>query len=117
MTGDVQADMVTHITFVDGTGRIHTVDRYCLEGRGLSGGLGMLGIITEVTLKLQEGLQKTKLWAIGPQADTNIEQELKDMIVSWDSAVTAAGVVKVKRQVTRSTEGLQMSLHDSGQLV
>lgn len=74
--------MVTHITFVDGRGKIHTVDRYCLEGRGLAGGLGMLGIITEVTVKLQDGLQKAKLWAVGPKLDTNIVEELTDMIVS-----------------------------------
>jgi FAD/FMN-containing dehydrogenase len=48
-----QADFVTSITFVDGKGDIHTVDRDCFEGRGLLGGLGMLGVITEVTLKLQ----------------------------------------------------------------
>ena len=76
---------MTEMTFVDGTGEIHTVDRYCLEGRGLSGGLGMLGIITEVTLKLQLGLQKTKLWAVGAKPDTNIEEEMMDMIVSGAS--------------------------------
>jgi hypothetical protein len=48
-----QADFVTFVTFVDGRGDIHTVDRDCFEGRGLLGGLGMLGVITEVTLKLQ----------------------------------------------------------------
>lgn len=77
-----QADMVTHITFVDGRGEIHTVDRHCLEGRGLTGGLGLLGVITEVTIRVRQGLLKTHLWAVGPKNDTNIEQELTDLIVS-----------------------------------
>lgn len=49
----LQADFVTSVTFVDGKGVIYTVDRDSTEGRGLMGGLGMLGVITEVTLKLQ----------------------------------------------------------------
>jgi len=37
-----------------------------------------------ITVKLQDGLQKAKLWAVGPKPDTNIVQELTDMIVSWN---------------------------------
>jgi hypothetical protein len=40
------------------------------------------GIITEVTLKLQPGLLKTKLWGTDPVPDTNIADKLIDMIVS-----------------------------------
>jgi hypothetical protein len=40
------------------------------------------GIITEVTLKLQPGLLKTKLWGTTPMPDTDIADKLLDMIVS-----------------------------------
>lgn len=78
-----QADIVTSITFVDGKGRVRTVSRSGPIGRALSGGLGLLGVITEVTLRLQSGLSKTQTWAIGPQLDTNIATELPSLIVSY----------------------------------
>jgi FAD/FMN-containing dehydrogenase len=77
-----QADIVTSITFVDGRGQVRTVSRNGAIGRALSGGLGMLGIITEVTLRLQPGLSKTRTWAIGPQPDTAVATELPSLIVS-----------------------------------
>jgi hypothetical protein len=58
----LQADIVKMITFVDGTGQVTTVNRESLVGRGLAGGLGMLGVITEITLQLQPGLGKTRSW-------------------------------------------------------
>jgi FAD/FMN-containing dehydrogenase len=82
----MQVDMVSNITFVDGTGKAHTVPRDGLEGRGLAGGLGMLGVITEVTLRLQPGLGKTRVWAIGPKSDDGIEQEMRNLIVSGCAA-------------------------------
>lgn len=75
-----QADMVTAITFVDGKGLVRTVARSSDIGRALSGGLGTLGIITEVTLRLQKGLRTTQTFAIGPKPDTGIAAELCSMI-------------------------------------
>lgn len=94
--------MVTHITFVDGRGEVHTVDRHCLEGRGLTGGLGMLGVISEVTIRVRQGLLKTHLWAVGPKQDTNIEQELTDLIVSVVQEVLGGGTSAAHQRVGNS---------------
>jgi hypothetical protein len=48
----VQCDIVTEITFVDGQGVVHVVPRHSAAGRGLCSGLGLLGIITELTLQM-----------------------------------------------------------------
>jgi FAD/FMN-containing dehydrogenase len=77
----VQADIVRKITFVDGTGKVTTVDRASLVGRGLAGGLGMLGVMTEITLQLQPGLGKTRSWSTGAKSDANIAQELNALWV------------------------------------
>lgn len=94
--------MVTHITFVDGRGEVHTVDRHCLEGRGLTGGLGMLDVISEVTIRVRQGLLKTHLWAVGPKQDTNIEQELTDLIVSVVQEVPGGGTSAAHQRVGNS---------------
>lgn len=95
-----QADIVTSITFVDGCGRINTVDRNSLVGRGLAGGVGMLGIITEVTLQLKPGLSKAKVFAIGPKPDADIAQEFKNLIVSGCSD-RASGSLRDWEQAVR----------------
>jgi hypothetical protein len=82
----LQADIVSTITFVDGAGTIRRVARNSRVGRGLAGGLGMLGVITEVTLQLTPGLGKMRSWSTGPRSDANIAQELLQM---W---VSAAGI-------------------------
>ena len=51
-----QCDNVAEMTFVDGTGQVHVVTRNSKEGRGLCSGIGLLGIITEVKLKLKVSL-------------------------------------------------------------
>jgi hypothetical protein len=38
---------------VDGTGQVHVVTRHSKVGRALCSGMGLLGIITEVQLKLK----------------------------------------------------------------
>ncbi|KAF6256372.1 hypothetical protein COO60DRAFT_1640790 [Scenedesmus sp. NREL 46B-D3] len=75
------ADIVKVITFVDGTGEINRVNRNSAVGRGLSGGLGMLGVMTEIVLQLQPGLGKTRSWSTGARSDANMAQELNDL---WD---------------------------------
>lgn len=82
---DLQADIVRAITFVDGTGNITRVSRNSNVGRGLVGGLGMLGVITEVTLQLKPGSGKTRSWSPGLRSDANFAQELLQL---WVSAVT-----------------------------
>lgn len=77
-----QADIVTHIKFVDGTGKIRQTARSSNIGRGLAGGLGMLGVITEVTLQLQPGLGKTRSWGTGIRSDANMAAELLGLWVS-----------------------------------
>ena len=47
-----KADAVIDITFVDSDGGVHTVTRGSLQGRAIVGGLGLLGVVTELTLQL-----------------------------------------------------------------
>jgi FAD/FMN-containing dehydrogenase len=44
---------VLDLTWVNAKGEEHTSSRYSDEGRALVGGVGLLGIITEVTLQLE----------------------------------------------------------------
>lgn len=47
-------DIILSMQWVDGTGKVHTSARDSPEGRAICGGLGVLGVITELTLQLQE---------------------------------------------------------------
>ncbi|WIA43108.1 hypothetical protein OEZ86_009627 [Tetradesmus obliquus] len=47
-------DIVTNIQWVDGKGEVHSSDRSSPEGRAICGGLGVTGVVTQVTLQLQE---------------------------------------------------------------
>jgi FAD/FMN-containing dehydrogenase len=78
----LQADIVTAIMFVDGTGTTHRVPRSSRVGRGLAGGLGLLGVITEVSLQLRPGLGRMRSWSTGPRSDANMAQELLQLWVS-----------------------------------
>lgn len=113
--------MVTAITFVDAKGSVRTVARSSAIGRALSGGLGTLGIITEVTLRLQKGLRTTRTFAIGPKPDTGIAAELRSMIDRYSGRVFAywrPDLGRVKYQVfqelpagTDSAEALASTAH------
>jgi FAD/FMN-containing dehydrogenase len=83
----LQADVVKIITFVDGTGNITRASRNSNVGRGLVGGVGMLGVITEVTLQLKPGLSKMRSWGTGVRSDANFAQELLQLWVSCMSSV------------------------------
>jgi FAD/FMN-containing dehydrogenase len=76
---------------VDGTGKIHKVNRFSKVGRGLAGGLGMLGVMTEITLQLQPGLGKTRSWGTGARSDANMAAELNELWVS-DGCCSACGL-------------------------
>jgi hypothetical protein len=77
----LQADIVSIITFVDGAGTIRRVVRNSRVGRGLAGGLGMLGVITEITLQLTPGLGRMRSWSPGARSDANMAQELLQLWV------------------------------------
>jgi FAD/FMN-containing dehydrogenase len=87
----MQGDIVRAITFVDGTGNITRVSRSSKVGRGLVGGVGMLGVITEVTLQLKPGLGKAKSWSSGVRSDANIAQELLQLWVSLHDLFNTSG--------------------------
>jgi FAD/FMN-containing dehydrogenase len=78
-----QADIVRGITFVDGTGNVTRVSRNSHVGRGLVGGVGMLGVITEITVQLRPGIGKTKIWGTGVKSDANFAQDLLQLWVSF----------------------------------
>jgi hypothetical protein len=39
-------------TWIDASGEVHIADRHSPEGKALAGGVGLIGIITEVKLQL-----------------------------------------------------------------
>jgi hypothetical protein len=45
------------ITWIDAKGNVHVSTRHSDEGHGLVGGVGLIGIITEVGLLLQQAWQ------------------------------------------------------------
>jgi hypothetical protein len=47
--------MVKDITWVDGTGAVHVSKRHSDVGHGLCSGLGLMGVMTELTVQLEVG--------------------------------------------------------------
>jgi FAD/FMN-containing dehydrogenase len=47
-----QGDIALEFTWVDAAGNVRVCDRYSEEGKGLAGGVGLIGIITEIKLQL-----------------------------------------------------------------
>lgn len=102
------ADIVRAITFVDGTGNITRVSRNSNVGRGLVGGLGMLGVITEVTLQLKPGSGKTRSWSPGLRSDANFAQELLQL---WEkySHISVYWRPDLKQYKATVVEGVPLS--------
>jgi hypothetical protein len=47
-----QADLVLEVSWVDGSGTPRTSKRASLEARGLAGGVGAFGVVTELLLQV-----------------------------------------------------------------
>jgi FAD/FMN-containing dehydrogenase len=83
-------DIVTIIQWVDGKGEVHTSERSSPEGKAICGGLGVTGVVTQVTLQLSEAgkvLVRTRAHA----ADTKLMDDIEAMQqVRGEAAATAA---------------------------
>lgn len=75
----LQADLVVDIIWVDGKGDVHISKRNSDEGRALCGGVGVLGIITELVLQLQP-LSHTKVETWGTVSDGNLAADIQTML-------------------------------------
>ncbi|KAF6261964.1 hypothetical protein COO60DRAFT_701031 [Scenedesmus sp. NREL 46B-D3] len=47
-------DIVTNIQWVDGKGEVHTSERRSPQGKAICGGLGVIGVVTQVKLQLEK---------------------------------------------------------------
>lgn len=71
-------DIVTNIQWVDGKGEVHSSDRSSPEGRAICGGLGVTGVVTQVTLQLQEA-GKVLVRTNAHVADTRLMDDIEAM--------------------------------------
>lgn len=72
-------DWIVNVTFIDGKGEIHTVGKGSDELRGICGSIGLLGIVTEVTLQLTE-TTNTRLSTWYVRDDDNIFEDIEKML-------------------------------------
>lgn len=74
-----QGDIALEFTWVDASGTVHTSSRQSAEGRGLAGGLGLIGIITEVKLQMTPP-SSTKVASINALHDANIGTDVLQLV-------------------------------------
>jgi hypothetical protein len=74
-----QGDITLEFTWVDASGTVHTSERHSAEGRGLSGGVGLIGIITEVKLQMTPP-SNTKVISKNLLPDASIGQDVLNLV-------------------------------------
>ncbi|KIZ02902.1 hypothetical protein MNEG_5061 [Monoraphidium neglectum] len=74
-------EIVTSITWVDASGTVRTSDSTTEEWRALCGGIGLLGIITEVTFQLTDSTN-TQISTRIQVSDANLASDLNDELIS-----------------------------------
>lgn len=80
-TASIVGDLVTKLTWVNGHGEVVHSERGSPEFAALVGGLGILGVLTEVTLELQP-LSFTVVETRSGLDDANMVGELREMLAS-----------------------------------
>lgn len=75
----MQADTVVEIVWVDGKGEVHTSARDSPEGRAFCGGLGLIGIMTELVIQMTKSTH-TKLTTRYLASDKNLMQDIEQML-------------------------------------
>jgi FAD/FMN-containing dehydrogenase len=73
-----QADTVLAVKIVDGTGAVRTIRRTDPDFKMLNGGLGLIGIITEMTFKMTPP-SNTQLFTLEKVDDKNLASDVKKM--------------------------------------
>lgn len=74
-----QGDIALEFTWVDASGDVHVSGRHSAEGKGLAGGVGLIGIITEIKLQLTP-LSYTKAISKNLLPDHNIAEDVKNFV-------------------------------------
>lgn len=82
-----QGDITLEFTWVDASGNVHVNDRHSPEGKGLAGGVGLIGIITEIKLQMTPP-SNTKAVSINLLPDHNIGQEVLNYVKVWHRVVS-----------------------------
>jgi FAD/FMN-containing dehydrogenase len=82
-------DIVTNIRWVDGKGEVHTSERSSPEGKAICGGLGVTGVVTQVTLQLKE-TGKVLVRTRAHVADSKLMDDIEAMQKVRGEAATAA---------------------------
>lgn len=74
-----QCDYLIDITWVDANGTVHISDRRSDEGRAICGGIGLLGVITELTLQLTPSTN-TRLSTWLKVRDGNLVEDVEKLL-------------------------------------
>jgi FAD/FMN-containing dehydrogenase len=95
-------DIVSNIQWVDGKGEVHTSARSSPEGRAICGGLGVTGVVTQVTLQLKEAgkvLVRTRSHVADDKLIDDIEamQQVRGE-AAMEAAALAAAVEELQPQ-------------------
>jgi FAD/FMN-containing dehydrogenase len=75
----MQADILLELTWVDGSGKVHTSSRDSDAGRALVSGLGVAGVVTELLLQLQPP-SHTALSTRFKRSDANLLNDVHEML-------------------------------------
>lgn len=78
-------DVLLSITWVDGRGVVHRSDRHSDEGRAICGGLGLTGVVTELTLQLSPP-GKVRVATTAHVPDAHLAADVRAMLASGASA-------------------------------
>jgi hypothetical protein len=73
------ADIVRSITWVDASGSVRRAARHSKEGRAIAGGLGLLGIVTELELQLGPPTH-TLFETVWKRADGDLATDIRRML-------------------------------------
>lgn len=97
-----------NFTWVNSQGEVITSQRDSPEGRAVVGGLGLVGIVTEMSLQLAPA-SHTRFDTVWKRPDTNIAQEILDllketphMLVVWRPDMGKYNAVRL-REVSTGT--------------
>jgi FAD/FMN-containing dehydrogenase len=75
----LQCDVLLNITMIDGKGQVHQLKRISPEGLAVCAGMGLLGIVTEMTIQLTPTTH-TKLITRYLANDTNLVDDIEKML-------------------------------------
>lgn len=75
----MQGDITLEFTWIDASGTVRTSDRHSPEGKGLAGGVGLIGIISEVKLQMTPP-SNTKVISVNLLPDARLGEDVKEFL-------------------------------------